>query len=88
MITARQAVLTQVDEFLKRGELSERQLAVAATGDNKAILKLRRGWPTTLRLVEKLEAYIQAFDGGPAGQQTAEQISSTPLEAWLAECAR
>jgi len=54
----RELVLAQIDAFLKKNGMSEREFGLQAVNSHKFINRLRKGYGITLTSIEKAEAFM------------------------------
>lgn len=68
MSTARQHIITTVDDFKKRHSLTDRKIGLGAVGDHKLVPRIRRGESVTLASIERLEKYLNAYQPAEVSQ--------------------
>lgn len=54
----RELVLAQIDAFLKKNGMSEREFGLQAVNSHKFISRLRKGYGITLTSIERAEAFM------------------------------
>ena len=65
-MNTREQIISQLDSFQKRHDMSDRQVSLAVTKDAKWVRRLRSGEGVNLASIESLEAYIAECDGASA----------------------